>query len=631
MNRPWRFFFLAALLAVSLLLPTGPARAENDKIPFEQGDTIEEIQAKIEQNGYNFTVDHNRIFDMSPDEKARFFKRRQSVPTTDDLSKCTDLGPLSLRLWRTTPPPDLDWRDYEGRAYIGPVRDQGNCGSCYAFGAAASAEGSYNLAKNLHDGNCVDFSEAYIAWCLGALPAYSSHFSGCDGADYDYMELQALTDLGLAYETDFPYQDNWSGGCAYAGSTTAFRSWHRVPCSDIEAIKLAIMNYGVIDAAVNVTSAFQAYDSGIYEDTQTTCDGDPCSYTITNHAISLVGWNDNGDPENEGYWILRNSWGPTWGENGYMRIKYHSAAVACAATYLVVNVPRAVVSGSLAATESVDVTGQINPNGSAATYWVEYGTTPSYGQTTTVRNLSAGDNPVDVQETLTGLAGETSYYYRLVANNANGDGFSMDKTFTTAATGHLVISGSDFGPDSADLTGTRLALAPGQVLTFSGPAGYWTVTAVGTEEVFGVLCLKVSLKDNLIWLARDVAGNIHVFRFQNASGIYTVTDPGEFPNYWLPAAPAVSDSWNWGTGEYGPVTATVMDASSAVTDAPALAAPAGSLRVRTTFPDASWVVWEYQAGAGLVSYEDASGVYSLTETSRDSSSGGGGCFINTAQ
>ncbi len=93
------------------------------------------------------------------------------------------------------------------------------------------------------------------------------------------------------------------------------------------------MTYGVIDVAVYAGSAFQGYSGGIYQDTNTSCSATPCDYTPTNHAVALVGWNDA-----DGAWILRNSWGPSWGENGYMRIKYTSAIVACEATYLVYSV-----------------------------------------------------------------------------------------------------------------------------------------------------------------------------------------------------------------------------------------------------------------------------------------------------
>jgi hypothetical protein len=92
------------------------------------------------------------------------------------------------------------------------------------------------------------------------------------------------------------------------------------------------MEYGVVDAAVYAGSAFSAYSGGIYQDSKTSCFSYPCYYTETNHIIALVGWDDNGG---DGYWILRNSWGTSWGENGYMRIKYTSARVACEAAYLV--------------------------------------------------------------------------------------------------------------------------------------------------------------------------------------------------------------------------------------------------------------------------------------------------------
>ena len=97
------------------------------------------------------------------------------------------------------------WRSKDGHSYIGAVRDQGTCGSCYAFGASACAEGTYNVATGRYDGNTADFSEAYIAWCLSTMSAYSSHFSGCNGADYDYMELQALVDVGTVDDSYFPY------------------------------------------------------------------------------------------------------------------------------------------------------------------------------------------------------------------------------------------------------------------------------------------------------------------------------------------------------------------------------------------------------------------------------------------
>ncbi len=309
------------------------ADLEQDSI-FKEDDTIEEIRDKIDQMGYEFTVDHNWVFDMPEEQKKEFLSRRRPVAETlENL----DMGPLAHALGRTLPT-SFDWRSYNGHSYIGPVRQQGSCGSCYSFGANAAAEGTYNFAMGKYDGQCIDLSESYIIWCLGRLSQYNSHFFGCGGADYSYSELTALCTEGTTYESYFPYQENDPGSCTHnSDPRLVWQSWHRVPCNDIEAIKTAIMTYGVVDAAVYVDSAFQGYSGGIFENSSTTCTSSPCYDTPTNHAISLVGWNDNGG---NGYWILRNSWGSTsWGESGYMRIKYTSARVACEVCYLVYQTP----------------------------------------------------------------------------------------------------------------------------------------------------------------------------------------------------------------------------------------------------------------------------------------------------
>jgi uncharacterized repeat protein (TIGR02543 family) len=225
----------------------------------------------------------------------------------------------------------FDWRNKDGHAYIGAVRDQGSCGACYAFGAAAAAEGTYNVAADKYDSQCVDFSESFIAWCLGKYGPYSTHFSGCDGADYDYQELEALTNEGITTESNFPYTATDPGSCTHwSDPVEIFTSWGRIPSNDVETIKNALLTYGVLDVAVMVTSGFNSYSGGIFHDTLTTCpDG---AYTATNHAVALVGWGN--DPAYGDYWILRNSWGSSWGEGGYMRIAVRSARVACAATYL---------------------------------------------------------------------------------------------------------------------------------------------------------------------------------------------------------------------------------------------------------------------------------------------------------
>ncbi|MEW6368448.1 MAG: C1 family peptidase [Acidobacteriota bacterium] len=317
--------FIVAMAALVLGIPVSAQSRED----FEDDDTIEEIRAKIDQNGYGFTVAHNWVFDMSKEEKAQFLSRHPS-PWHPGARISDEIGPLQEHLGKALPA-QFDWRNVSGRSYIGSVRNQGNCGSCYSFGAAASAEGVYNYANGLYDGACADFSESFIIWCMSRISPYGDHFYGCNGADYDYYELQALVDYGICNESYFPYTTIDPGSCTHMGDPRVqFAEWHRIPCNDVAAIKTAIMTYGVVDAAVYVGPAFQAYGGGIYQDTLTTCYSNPCDYTPTNHAVALVGWNDA-----EGVFYLRNSWGASWGEGGYMRIKYTSARVACEATYLV--------------------------------------------------------------------------------------------------------------------------------------------------------------------------------------------------------------------------------------------------------------------------------------------------------
>ncbi|MFC2151064.1 C1 family peptidase [Bacteroidota bacterium] len=310
-------------------------------------------------------------------------------------------------------PTSFDWRDYNGHAYIGGARDQGGCGSCYAFGAAAAAEGTYNFATGSYDGNVADFSEAYIAWCISDASPYSSHFSGCNGADYDYYELEALTDSdwGIIDESYFPYSDANNQSCPSSTLTapkTIFQSWHRVPSSDVDAIKTAIMTYGVVDAAVYVTTSFQSYSGGIWSDSNNSCSNG--AYTTTNHAIALVGW---GTDATEGdYWILRNSWGSSWGENGYMRISVNSAAVDCAVCYMVYeDIPQPPVANFNADETTIVVGNTINfsdasANNPTSWSWTFEGGTPS---------TSTSQNPTVTYNTL------GTYDVSLTVTNAEGN------------------------------------------------------------------------------------------------------------------------------------------------------------------------------------------------------------------
>jgi len=341
-------------------------------------------------------------------------------------------------------PVSFDWRDKDGHAYIGGVRSQGSCGSCYSFGASAAAEGSYNVATGNYDSNCADFSEAYIAWCLSEMPAYSGHFSGCNGADYDYQELQALVDVGIVDESYFPYVDADNQSCA-AGTVdapkTKFENWYRVACADYDAIKTAIMTYGVVDAAVYVTTDFQNYSGGVYSDNNTSCSGNPCYNTTTNHAISLVGW---GHDATEGdYWILRNSWGESWGEGGYMRLAVSSAHVDCSVCYLKyqddgTTAPIVLTNSVSSIGDNTAICGgNITADGGATVIssGVVYSKTSNPTITSgTVIETSPTVTSGSYSITMNGLLSGTTYYVNSFATNAKGTSYGTEKTFTTTGT-----------------------------------------------------------------------------------------------------------------------------------------------------------------------------------------------------
>jgi len=325
----------AVLFWVLLLLLSpggGAAASPRAGIPFLKYEGLARIQEKISANGYAFTVAENWLTKLPREQREGLRSRRHGTEILRQASGACSLGPLREYLGRPLPE-RFDWRDVMGRCYLGPIRQQGGCGACYAFSACAAAEAVYNAATGSWNENCIDFSEAFVAFCLSKL--YSG-FDGCYGSNYEYEELSALVQDGVCEERVFPY-DPKKTGCSLElpVATVRFSAWHRLPCNDVAAIKAAIRWFGAVDASVLTNSAFDAYHSGLYDDGATVCEdvySGVCYYAVSDHTVALVGWDDNGG---DGYWILRNSWGKAWGEEGYMRIKYRAAHVACAACYLV--------------------------------------------------------------------------------------------------------------------------------------------------------------------------------------------------------------------------------------------------------------------------------------------------------
>ncbi|MBC8249470.1 MAG: protease inhibitor I42 family protein, partial [Anaerolineales bacterium] len=218
-----------------------------------------------------------------------------------------------------TLPSAFDWRDHGG---VTSVKNQGSCGSCWAFGTVGPLEANIKIK----DGVEKNLAEQYLLSC-------NTDGWDCGGGwwahDYHKNKIPpGEPDAGAVYEADFPYVA-WDAPCnpshthhekisswAFIGSESG------VPSTG--AIKQAIYDHGPVSAAVCVNSAFQSYSSGVFL-------GPGC--TDINHAIVLVGWDDN--QGTNGVWILRNSWSSGWGESGYMRIGYGISMVGYSANYVI--------------------------------------------------------------------------------------------------------------------------------------------------------------------------------------------------------------------------------------------------------------------------------------------------------
>jgi cathepsin L len=200
----------------------------------------------------------------------------------------------------------FNWADYNG---VTPVKDQGNCGSCWAFGTHAAFEGSYAILNKV----IIDSAEQDTLDCNGKYD--------CNGGWWAY---QYLIDKGSAKESDYPYVAK-KGTCK-TGVDRPYNAaaWGYVDSTveipSIAALKKALCAYGPLGVAVAVTPAFQAYKSGVFNEG---------SKATVNHAVTLVGWDDSKQA-----WRIKNSWGTVWGESGYMWIAYNNNSIGYGASWV---------------------------------------------------------------------------------------------------------------------------------------------------------------------------------------------------------------------------------------------------------------------------------------------------------
>jgi len=214
----------------------------------------------------------------------------------------------------------FNWRD---KGKDSSVKYQGLCGSCWAFTSAAVYEANYNIKNS----KMLDVSEQHILDC--AEDKRGNDAGSCNGGwfggVFDYLsKYSAMT------ESQKPYKGK-SGFCSSSknnGYTVLKWGYIRRDAGipSVREMKQAIVKYGAIAASVKVTPAFQAYKSGVFNERARVSGS-----RDVNHAITIVGWDDN-----KGAWLVKNSWGPQWGDNGYIWVDYKSNNIGYGAAWVVV-------------------------------------------------------------------------------------------------------------------------------------------------------------------------------------------------------------------------------------------------------------------------------------------------------
>jgi len=264
---------------------------------------LAEVEAH-NQAGSSYTRGINEWSDLTHTEWSDIYLGGYKHIATHSKTQASEVAVPSVE----DLPDSKDWRD-EG--VVTPVKNQGQCGSCWAFGTTEQIESYTALATQ----ELVQLSAQQVTSCT-PNPLTCGGTGGCQGSTpplgYNYVQL-----FGQTKEEDYPYQSGTTSDtedCLYDLSTltpvASITGYDNLPPNNQAAIMNHIATVGPLAISV-AANTFKDYHGGVF---------DGCDYDENiqlNHSVQLVGY---GSEEGKDYWIVRNSWGTNWGEDGYIRI-----------------------------------------------------------------------------------------------------------------------------------------------------------------------------------------------------------------------------------------------------------------------------------------------------------------------